>query len=218
MRKATLEALLSGQFVCPVVAPVEFEDLCDESTQSAVNNWLEPLGMRLARIGTEGAFFMAPDVIGQEEVKRVRKEMQEYRDIYGPAIMAIALIRQCEADHLTLMTGEYIQAGAIETAINANPALESQLNGLGQVIRRFALKNSIRDRVDAVLMHLAEEGFLKLIDRDRSTYRVTGRIEQLWAVIEFIAENEPVAPAQSAELDQEDLNLDGLASGHGDDA
>jgi len=136
--------------------------------------------------------------------------------IYGPAIMAIALIRQCEADHLTLMTGEYIQAGAIETAINANPALESQLNGLGQVIRRFALKNSIRDRVDAVLMHLAEEGFLKLIDRDRSTYRVTGRIEQLWAVIEFIAENEPVAPAQSAELDQEDLNLDVLATGPGD--
>lgn len=210
MREATLKALLGGQFICPIMFPVEYEDLI-ESTE-AVSQWLQPLGKRLARIGNDGAFFMAPDVIGIDEVKRVRKEMQEYRDIYGPVILALGLIRQCDADDLTLTPGDYISAGAIETAINANPALESHLNGLGGFIRRFVLRNSIRDRVDAVLQHLADEGFLKLIDKDRSSYRVTGRIDQLWAVIEFIAENEPIAPAPESDLDQDDLDLDSLSA------
>lgn len=206
MRKATLEALLGGQFICPIMFPVEYEDLSE--THEAVSQWLQPLGKRLARIGNDGAFYMAPDMIGVEDVKRVRKEMQDYRDIYGPAIRALGLIRQCDADDLTLTPGDYISAGAIETAINANPALESHLNGIGGFIRRFVLRNSIRDRVDAVLQHLADEGFLKLIDKDRSSYRVTGRIEQLWAVIEFIAENEPIAPAHESDLEQDEMELD----------
>ena len=211
MRKQTLEALLGGQFICSIVFPVEYEDLIEH--QQDVDLWLSSLGKRLARIGASGAFYMAPDTIGPDEIKRVRKEMQEYRDIYGPAITALGLVRQCDSEDLPFVPGDYISAGSIETAINANPALESHLNSLGGVIRRFVLKNSIRDRVDAVLQHLADDGFLKLADKDRGSYQVTGRIEQLWAVIQFIAENEPIAPAPEDDLGHEDQGLDFTGEG-----
>lgn len=218
MRRATLETLLAGAFVCPVAYPAEWEDLSDAQSQDHVQAWLEPLGLRMTRAadgGAGGAFFVAPALMGLDEQKRLREQMRQYRDVYGPAIMALDLVRKCDPEAVGLEVGHFVQAGRIEEAINADPALEAALNSLAQVIKRFVMRNSIRDRVEAVLDHLANDGFLVLADRVRVTYQVTGRIDHLWAVLEFIEAHEDIKPdaAESApdEPEQEDLRMERAA-------
>lgn len=205
MRRKTLEALMDGEFICPVAFPIEYEDLLDEEIRQEVGRWLEPIGKRLARVHEQGAFYMAPDMIGPEEIKQVREEMKAYRDIYGPALVVMDLIRQTDPDGIVLEPGEYLHAGKMETALGSNPALETQLNGLVGNIRRFVLKNTIRDRLDAVLDQMTAEGFLIKVERDKATYRVTGKVEQLWAVTEFIEQHEPIARGEVGGDEQDDL-------------
>jgi hypothetical protein len=71
------------------------------------------------------------------------------------------------------------------------------------------MKNSLRDRIDAVLDHLTAEGFLVRVERDRANYRVTGRVEHLWAVAEFIEQHEPIAKEADTHSGQDDLVDDG---------
>lgn len=209
MRRKTLEALLAGQFICSIAFPLEYEDLQDEQVREAVSRWLAPLERRLARVNANGAFYMAPELIGTDEVRQVREEMRAYRDIYAPAFMALDLIRQADPDSVALEPGEYVQASRLETALGINPALEMQLNSLSGSIRRFVLKNSMRDRIDAVLDHLTAEGFLVRVEKDRANYRFTGRVEHLWAIAEFIEQNEPIAKEIDTDNAQEDLADDG---------
>lgn len=192
MQRETLEALLAGQYICPVAFAAAYEDLSNPLVLEEVERWLEPLGKRVARVHDAGAFFMAPAIIGHDEVRQVREDLRAYRDVYGPAIMALDLVRQASPDALSLECGDRIQAGLIETAIANNPALESQLNSLAPVIRRFTLRNSLRDRLDTLLEHLMSDGFLIRVERDKAVYQVTGRIEQLWQVLEFIEQHQPV--------------------------
>ena len=72
MNARVLKLLLAGEYICPVRYRMEFELLGDTAEREEVDAWLLSLGMRLARLGDEGAFFLAHDHIGQKEITRSR--------------------------------------------------------------------------------------------------------------------------------------------------
>lgn len=54
-----LKRLAEGKFICPVAYPEEFDLLSEEGGRAVAEAWLEQVGLRLARLSDEGAFFMA---------------------------------------------------------------------------------------------------------------------------------------------------------------
>ena len=191
MQAPVLHKLLAGEYICPIAFPPEYEQLQDDAVRTDVEAWLDQLGMRLARLGDDGAFFMAPAQLQPAQLNRVKDELLRFRDVYGPWIRMLNLIRLAKEGFHCVM-GDYVQVAELETAINESSTLEGQLRQLHGVIANAAARHSNREFLKRLLEHLKADGLLVLVNPQSETYRVTGKIDQLHAVLEFIAEHEAV--------------------------
>ena len=160
---------------------------------------------RPARLGEGGAFFVAPMQIMAPHIAKVRDDLKAFRDTYGPMVSMLNLIR-ISKEGFTCSPGDFVQLAEIERGINESSTLEMQLRALVGVISGSSLKNTNRDFLKRMLEHLKSAGYLVISNPQNETYRVTGRIDHLHAVLEFIAEQQPVIAESPEEAAQtEDL-------------
>lgn len=216
MNARVLKLLLAGEYICPVRYRMEFELLGDTAEREEVDAWLLSLGMRLARLGDEGAFFLAHDHIGQKEITQVKNELLKFRDEYGPAVLLLDFIRQADAGRVQLSPGEYIVLYQLEAAVSQSSMLETQLKGLLGVITNAAMRNTNHENLRRLMDHLARDGYVVLANKDTGAYQVTGKIEQLYAVLQFLDESKvvPDSEVDDREEVQEDL-VDSANAGEG---
>lgn len=185
-----LKLLMAGEYICPIRYRNEYELLDIESEQEAVDDWLRRLGMRLARVNDAGAFFMAPSVIGPKETSQVRAELLKFRDEFGPAVRLLDFIRQVKAENALMSPGEYIQLVELDMAVAESSSLEAQLKTLP--IPNSAQRLSRRESLKRLVEHLCKDGYLVLVSKDTETYQVSGKIEQMYAVLSFLDENQVI--------------------------
>lgn len=192
MNAKALKLLLAGEYICPIRYRDEFDAINSPSDSEEVDSWLMGMGMRLARIGDEGAFFMAPDFIGPKELMQMKAEFLKFRDEYGPAVVLLDFIRQVKSDTLHLSPGEYVQLYDLDAAVAQSSTIEVQLKGLIGLIHNGAQRNSNHENLIRLMAHLCKDGYLMLANKDTGAYQVTGKIEQLYAVLQFLDEHQVI--------------------------
>lgn len=215
MNPGLLKLLLAGEYICPIRYPHEYSQLGETQAQEEVGAWLLAINMRLARLGDEGAFFMAPDVIGSADVLRIRNELARFRDTFGPAVLMLDFIRQSDVGGKMLVPGEYVVLHELERAVSQSSVLETQLKGLVGVISSAMLRGSNRENLRRLLEHLLRDGYVILANKENSAYQVTGKIDQLYAVLQFLDENKVVPDQEVDDLEDDELQAD-LLDAHQD--
>jgi len=206
MKAQTYRALLDGNYICPVAFKREYEFLTEPGNDAAADKWLGDIDMRLARLGTDGAFFMSQTLPSADDTARIRDDFQRYRDVYGPAHRMMQIIR-CGKDEFTLTPGEYVQLAELNQAINESPTLESQLRALQTVIRDGGAKFNNRELLSRLLDHLKRDGYLVLVNANTDMYQTTGKVDQLKNVLTFLAENTDIVGSVSEEEAAADASL-----------
>ena len=204
MNRRILTLLLEGAYICPYRYPDEFLLLQDEGDQEQVNDWLSKLNMRLARLGDDGAFFMAPDYLGQKDVTQVKTDLMRFRDEYGPAVLFLDFVRQTDAGRYSLSPGEYIALYDLDTMVSTSTMLETQLKALYSVISGASNRQTNHENLRRLLEHLAKEGYVVLADRNSGTYRVTGKVDQIYMVLQFLDENKVIPDSEVDDRETED--------------
>jgi hypothetical protein len=159
------------------------------------------INMRLARVGDNGAFFMAPQTLSTDDNARIRDEFLRFRDVYGPAIRMLQIIRNSK-DEFSLNPGEYIQHAELAQKINETAALAEQLRSLVGIIRETDARYTNAELVKRLLEHLRKDGYLVIVDAATEMYRSTGKVIQLTQVLRFLGEN-----AEFARSDQDDSEV-----------
>lgn len=216
MNPRLLKLLLAGEYICPVRYRTEFDVLEDVAEQEAVDEWLLRLGMRLARLGETGAFFLAHDVIGQKEITQVKNELLKFRDEYGPAVLLLDFIRQADAGRVQLSPGEFIVLYQLEAAVSQSSMLETQLKSLLSVISNAAMRNTNHENLRRLLEHLARDGYVVLANKDTGAYQVTGKVEQLYAVLQFLDESKVVPDTEVDDEEEQGDLIDQAQPASGD--
>lgn len=188
MRSQTLRCLLDGNYLCEISYPHEYAFLTSDNNEAFVNEWLGAIDMRLARVGDDGAFFMAPQTLSTDDNARIREEFLRFRDVYGPAIRMLQVIRNAK-DEFSLNPGEYIQHAELVQKINEIAALAEQLRSLVGIIRETDARYTNAELVKRLLEHLRKDGYLVIVDAATEMYRSTGKVMQLTQVLRFLGEN-----------------------------
>lgn len=216
MNASLLKLLLAGEYICPVRYRDDYSVLEDVDEQESANNWLGKLNMRLARLGESGAFFVAPAYIGAKDITQVKNELLKFRDEYGPAVLLLDFIRQTDAGRVFLSPGEYIALYKLDEAVSQSTMLETQLKGLLGVISNAAPRNTNHENLRRLLEHLAKDGYAMLANKDSGTYQITGKIEQLYAVLQFLDENKVIPDAEVDDKESDDSGdlVDAAQSGN----
>lgn len=203
MNAKVLHLLLAGEYICDHRHEDAYAILQDESEQDDIKDWLRPLGMRLARLGDDGAFFMAHENLGSKEITRVKNEFARFRDEYGPAVLFLDFIRQSDTSRTQLAPGELVILHVLEATVNQSSTLESQLKALLTVIAHGNPKNSNHENLRRLLDHLASDGYAVLSNKEQGTYRITGKIDQLYAVLQFLNENKVIPDSEVDDREDE---------------
>ncbi|MDP3799795.1 MAG: hypothetical protein Q8R06_22075 [Polaromonas sp.] len=207
MNAKLLTDLLAGQFICEIAFEQEYELLSDPEVRAEVELWLASIDRRLAQLGEDGAYFVAPMQIMAPHAAKVREDLKRFRDVYGPSVRMLNLIREAK-DGFSCSPGDYVQLADIEGSINESSTLESHLRSMHSAIAGVSIKHSNREFLKRMLENLTDSGYLVLSNPQNETYRVTGKIDHLHAALEFISEHEPViASAPEDEAQTEDLVL-----------
>jgi len=213
MNARVLKLLLEGAYICQYRYRDEFAMLEDEEEQVEVDAWLEKLDKRLARLGESGAFFMAPSFVGQRDIAQIKGELLKFRDEYGPAVLQLDFIRQTDAGGIMLSPGEYIPLFQLEAAVSHSTMLEAQLKALQGVVSGASQRQTNHENLRRLMEHLAKDGYVTLANKDSGVYQVTGKIEQLYSVLQFLDENKVIPDAEIDDRESDEAQIDLLEPG-----
>ncbi len=203
MRNQTLRLLLDGEYICEIAHRHAYEYLLSDGHNQFVNEWLDAINMRLARVGEAGAFFIAPLGLSSDDTTRIRDEFLRFRDVYGPAIRMLQVIRAAK-DEFEMIPGAYIQHAELVQKVNDSPATGEQLRNLVSTIRQTDTRYSNAELMKKLLEHLRGDGYLVLVDEATEMYRTTGKLEQLTHVLRFLSENVDFSKGQKEQADAAD--------------
>ena len=200
MKSQVLRSLMDGEYICEFAFPQEYEFLDRDNQAASVDEWLSSINMRLARVSDDGAFFMTPIEMAPSDMARIRDEFLRFRNVYGPFVRMLQIIRSAK-DDFTLQPGEYLQHAELVQSINENASLSGGLRALIGIIRDTEARYTNAELVKRLLEHLRKDGYLVVVNEATETYRSTGKITQLTQVLTFLAENSEIGSGEPAELD-----------------
>ncbi|MFK4706078.1 hypothetical protein ABIC83_002917 [Roseateles asaccharophilus] len=203
MNARLLKLLMEGKYICPIAYNPEYRILEDEAVREDVNVWLASINMRLARLPGDGAFFMAYETVPESAITQLKGELLRFRDEYGDAIRMLDLIRQCKAENATCSPGERVQLAELVMAVNESTTLSAQLRSLVGVIHSSGARISDSENLRKLLEHLAKDGYLIVADKVSESYQMTGKIDQLYAVMSYLDDHNAIEIREAA--DQLDL-------------
>lgn len=187
-RESTLRKLAEGIFICEVHYGDEYEFLLNKENFRVAEEWAESVGYRLARLSDDGAFFLAHGVVTHELRARLREEMRQVRNKLEPFVGFMETIRQAQGRHPQIHPGDMIFVSEISEIVRTSSMLDRRLQDMRE-ISGSRPGDSTQDRIQKMLNQLEQEGYVFESNATHKGYCVTGKIEHLYKLIGFIAEN-----------------------------
>ncbi|MFN9470930.1 hypothetical protein [Acidovorax sp.] len=190
--ESALKQLAKGSFVCPIQFPEEFEVLSSEAGRSGAEAWLKAVGYRLARLSEEGAFFMAYDVPTSEMRTRLRDELKTIRNRLEPYVGFLETLRQAQGRNPQLHAGDVVWLTEISEAVRGSTMLDRRLLDMRELADgRVSDGGATVHRIQRMFNILVEQGYLVESNFASKGYTFTGKMDYLYQLIAFIAENTP---------------------------
>lgn len=199
MFEQCINRLLSGAVLCQVTAPDLAGWLIEPSHLAEANAFLARIG-RKVEMPLGGIFYLAygPGVaLPRAQVTRLQ------RDLLGdlrPMLQFIRLILDANKTDIPLAMEDILEVNTLLAVIDGNDALRQELR---EIAARIGGRHDSTDRgiFTAVIRHLSTAGYLHLVNADREVYQVTGKVQVLYDMSDFLMENMPGAPEAMAEAE-----------------
>lgn len=186
MFEQTMSLLLSGEFICPIRYPDAYRYLSEEAHQKDVTAYLARIGRRLSVTGLGGGWYMSFDRIGQDQRRSVRDEFSRIKlDLRFLVDFFSKTMRASEREQV-YSRGDKIEAHALMAAVDSNPGLRAEFQTLATLSRGSGSDGKLKSNLDRHLKTLRDEGYLVLVNPEREIYQVTGKIEYLYEVVQFL--------------------------------
>jgi hypothetical protein len=203
MFEQTLTLLLAGEFICGIRYPDAWRFLEDEGQRQEVDAFLGKLGRRLARTRQGGSWFVAYKQIGAEERRAMRDGFAEIKHNLRLLVGFFVHVMQALRQDQFLAPGSLIEANRLMAAIDQNPNLRSELQALAGLGKGPTGDGTLRGTLERLLKKLRDEGYLVLANPEREIYEVTGKIEYLQEVVDFLMAHQSIPDEVEEESDTE---------------
>ena len=140
--------------------------------------------------------------------KNLRKEtFSQIKHTLRPIVTFLELLMRVTQRDDILTAGALIEANQVMTAIDANPSLRNDLQSLTNQANADVQKTPIAAVWKKYSTYFREQGYLVLVNPEREIYRVTGKIEYIMEVMEFLMEHEAVSDVEETDIPQTGMLL-----------
>jgi hypothetical protein len=192
MFERAVTLLLAGDFICDVRNPEAWRFLKGEAQRNDVDAFLGRLGRRLARTRQGGAWFAAYQEIGTDERRAMREVFADIKHNLRLLVGFFVHVMQALRQDQFLAPGSLIEANRLMAAIDENPGLRGELQTLAGLGKGPMGAGTLRGTLERLLKKLRDDGYLVLANPEREIYEVTGKIEYLQEVVDFLMAHEAI--------------------------
>jgi hypothetical protein len=204
MFEITVTLLLSGEFICNIRYPDAWRFLEDEAQRRDAEQFLERLGRRLTCTRQGGAWFAAYVEIGSDERRAVREGFADIKHNLRLLVGFFVHVMQALRQEQFLAPGSIIESSRLMAAIDENPNLRVELQGLAGLGKGQGGDGTLRGTLDRLLRRLRDDGYLVLANPEREIYEVTGKIEYLQEVVDFLMAHQSIPDEIGDETDADE--------------
>lgn len=205
MFEQIIHSLLAGQFICQFRHPGLYEFLQDVDERSRVEQWVEAIGYRLSRLGEQGAFFLSYTNVDADRRAGIRKQFRDIKSEQWPRMQFLMTAQHALANDLLLTPGSLIELPNLVDRISNSPKLTDDFRAVLPYLIGARVSPSLHDNLKRTLDGMCSDGYLAVRNAEREIYMVTGKIDYLHQVIEFLLDHEPsiihVEPTNQPELE-----------------
>jgi hypothetical protein len=201
MRQELKLRLIEGKFVCPTTDAPGFQALkFDPNLRSEVSNWLEEAGYQLNETGQGGAFYAAPRRIdASRDGAEILTQFKEAYEANAFARAVLDLVRSAMDACVEFKSGELLRSAEIFQAMQASDA---HVDRLRKLFSRMGKKNKEvgeHEKLIAALDRLEELEYLRCENKALGNYRVCGKIEHMFDLIEYALAHSNLADSEDAQ-------------------
>lgn len=189
----TMSLLLSGEFICQTRFPEAYRYLSDEGHFKDAHAYLARIGRTLVMTELGGAWYSAYERVGPEEKKAMKEEFTRVKQKIRFLVDFFVKAMRASGSEIFYSRGDKIEAHALMGAIDANPALRAEFQTIGSAWRTTNSDSKLKSSLDRHLRMLVEDGYLINVNSEREIYVVTGKIEYLAEVVQFLMATDGIA-------------------------
>ncbi len=194
----TAELLMQGGFVCQQAFPEAHSLLSGEGGRTTMELFLRKIGRSLRLTGDGSTFYAAyASTESQSRKNALRQQFTSIINELEPLCRWLALLMSATQRDASLKAGDVVRMGELLTAIESTAALSAELDRMTRVGIFKTTRDSISDRLAAVLSVLEREGYLITSNKGR-TWIATGKWSYLDDVLEFIHTHENIQVSDDA--------------------
>ena len=191
MFEEAVTLLLSGVFVCAISHPDAFRFLGIEENRKDVEAFIGRLGRRLAGTRHGSAWYVAFTGLDPEARKSIREEFADIKHSLRLVVGFFVHVMQALRREEFLSPGSLIETNRLMAAIDENPSLTNELQTLAN-LGKANNDGTLHSALQKLLKKMREEGYLVLANPEREIYEVTGKVEYLQEVVDFLMVHESV--------------------------
>ena len=194
--------LLSGEFICNTSQPQAFQFLSNAENLSDVEHYLSKIDRRLAKTGRDSGFYLAYASYSDRNLSAAKTQFTAIKHTFRPIIDFFNLVLRITGDESILLAGTAIEADTLLGKIDQDTALRSALQIIGTMLKASSTDGTQSKLLLSVLKKMTSDGYLKLVNPERSVYQVTSKIEYLHDTLEFVM----ACDESIKEQEEDDLN------------
>ncbi|MFL9908940.1 condensin complex protein MksE [Paraburkholderia sp. RL17-337-BIB-A] len=201
MFDVAMSLLLSGEFVCEVRYPDAYRFLAVDAHQKDANAYLARINRTLATTEQGGAWYAAYDRIDQDEKRAIKDEFTQIKQKIRFLVDFFVKAMRATNQEVFYSRGDKIEAHALMAAIDGNPGLRAEFQAMATVGRGGATDGKMKGSLDRQLNFLVDNGYLVVSNADREIYQVTGKIEYLTEIVQFLMTTDSIPDDMGDEQD-----------------
>lgn len=195
--------LYAGKSICEISHPNLHSVLMEDGGIEALKSKCEGLGCYLATSGDGKVLYFAWND-GSSWAKAAirndgRRVLEEHEKVHAFTDFMLAV---SDLDG-TITMGHQMRAVTLVTAVGNSAALSEELSSLARILGVKQVSDMAK--VSAVLEKMEGLGYLKLINREREEYAVTGRILLAEEIDAYFATHIGAVAEEVAKVEQGDL-------------
>ena len=179
--------LLQNKFICPVSDELAYFWLKDHINFKRMQSNLAPLGVKLVSFGDNEVYAGLNIAMSDSDKKKVVKDFESIHHNISPIVDVLIALSTADDNGDILYPGMTLKHDRLVILVNNNKDFESRLHKVSRENNSISKANDAQ--IEAMLQKLQKEGLVVLTNATKKIYKVTGKIEYINRIIEFINDN-----------------------------
>lgn len=190
--------LISGKFICKVSFHDGHTYLSDADNFAKVDTYLRQIDLRLAKTGSEMAFFVTHADLDDQGKKAAKALFLDLKNNLRPLISFLDLVMRTARDDNAISPGEKVETNKMMNIIAQNPSLTEALRMVANQTKSIAVDGSDRQRLERILKKFKNEGYLEEVNKEEEIFQFTGKVEYVQEVISFLMQHDQISQEDEA--------------------